>query len=350
MKKITVLAIVILVLAAIVFTLFINKKIIEAKNVVIDRSQNAVTVTIKNVELLPVTGYLSIPSVLAAKEEAVISANTQGKITELFFDIGTIVTKGQIIGRIDSKQRQLSLRATELTIEKLKQDYERFQDLLSGNAINETTVLDAKYNYENTQLQAEQIKKQIEDANIVAPISGIITSRKLLAGEFANMGMMIGTIVNPTQLKASVYVNEKDILKLKINDGAAIMSEVFPGKTFKGIITYISPKGDDNHNYQVDLLVNNANVQLKAGTYIKAKFELTTESNVLQIPKKALVDGVKNPYVYVVKGNSVKQVKLILGREFDESIEVLQGLGIGESVVIDGQINLMEGSIIEITN
>lgn len=349
-KKIIVIVSIVLVLAVLILTLFKNKKSIEEKNVLIDRSKNAVSVIVKKVEMLPIVGSLSVPSVLAPKEEAVIAANAQGKITELYFDIGTKVSKGQIIGKIDSKQRQLSLQATELTIKKLKQDYERFQDLLKGNAINETAVLDAKYNYENTVLQAQQIRQQIADANIIAPISGIITSRKLVAGEFANMGMMIGTIVNPNQLKASVFVNEKDIVKLKLNEKAVVVSDVFPDKTFIGSINYLSPKGDDNHNYQVDLLIKNTDANLKAGTYIKATFNLDTKTNVLQIPKKALVDGVKNSYVYVIKGNVAKQVKLVLGREFNENIEVLQGLNIEDAVVIDGQINLMDGSITEIAN
>ncbi|NOU46370.1 MAG: efflux RND transporter periplasmic adaptor subunit [Bacteroidales bacterium] len=350
MKKITIIIAVLLISVAIVFTLIRNKKSIDDKNIIIDRSKNAVAVTIRKATLLPLQSYLSVPSVLAAKEEAVISANAQGKISVLYFDIGSKVSKGQVIGRIDCEQKQISLQAIELTIEKLKQDYARFQDLFKGNAINETTVLDARYNYENTLLQAQQIKLQIEDANIIAPISGIITSRRLVAGEFATMGMILGTIVNPAKLKTSVFVNEKNILNLNINDEAVITSDVFPAKTFRSTVTYISPKGDENHNYQVDLLVNDKDNLLKAGTYIKVRFDLNTKATVLQIPKKALVDGVKNPYVYVIEGNTAKQIKLVLGREFNENIEVLEGISAGNSVVIDGQINLMDGSLIEITN
>lgn len=350
MKNKIILTVSILVLSvAIIFTLFKNKKSIDEKNVLIDRSKNAVTVLTTKVQMLPVNHSLTIPAVVASKEEAVIASNSQGKIAELYFDIGTYVSKNQVIGKIDSKQKQLQLQATELTIKKLKQDYERFQDLLKGNAVSETTVLDAKYNYESTVIQSQQLRQQIADADIIAPISGIITSRKLVGGEFANIGMMIGTIVNPNQLKASVYVNEKDIIILKENKQVIISSDVYPGKTFTGIVSYISPKGDDNHNYQVDLDVNNLSGNLKAGAYIKVTFMFDNNSNALQIPKKALVDGIKNPYAYVVYNNIVKKRKLVLGREFDENIEVLKGLNMDDVVVIDGQINLMDGSMIEIT-
>jgi len=349
-NRIITIAIIVLVIAGIAVTLIRNKKAINENNKVVDRSEIPVSVAVTKVQLLPVQGNLSVPSVLAPEEEAVISSSVQGKITSMKFDLGTKVTKGQVIGTIDTKQKQISLQTTELTVEKLKNDYDRNQDLLKGNAINETAVTDAKYNYENNKLQADQIKQQIADANIVAPISGIITSRKLLEGEFANIGTTIGTVVNVSHLKAVVYVNEKDIYQLNEGDKATITTDVYPGKTFNGKVTFVSPKGDENHNYQVEVLVENAATQLKAGTYVKAEFNLGTSANALQIPKRALVDGMNNPYVYISAGNKAAQRKIVLGREIGENIEVLSGLNAGDEVIVDGQINLIEGSVIEKIN
>jgi multidrug efflux pump subunit AcrA (membrane-fusion protein) len=56
----------------------------------------------------------------------------------------------------------------------------------------------------------------------------------------------------------------------------------------------------------------------------------------------------KNPFIYVVKGNGVEQRKLVLGRELGENVEVIGGLQLGEVVVVNGQINLTENSKIEI--
>ncbi len=349
-NRIITIAIIVVVVASIAITLAKNKKAINENNKVVDRTEVPVSVAVQKVQLLPIAGNLSIPSVLAPEEEAVISSSVLGKITSLKFDLGTKVTKGEVIGSVDTKQKQITLQTTELTVEKLKNDYDRNQDLLKGNAINETAVTDAKYNYENNKLQADQIRQQISDANIIAPISGIITSRKLMEGEFANVGTTIGTVVNVSQLKAVVYVNEKDVYQLKEGDKAIITSDVFPGKKFNGKITFISPKGDENHNYQVEILVDNNSTQLKAGTYVKAEFNLGTTANALQIPKRALADGMKNPYVYITSGNKATQRKLVLGREIGENIEVLSGLNAGDEIIVDGQINLIEGSVIEKIN
>ena len=342
--RIITIAIIVVIIGAISFQLAANKKKIDESKKVVDRSQVAVYVTTTNVALLPVSGNLTLPAVLEPKEKATISTGTQGKIETLNIELGSRVNKGQVIGTIDSKVKQINLQSTELTINKAKTDYDRNKDLLAGNAINETAVTDAKYNYENNQLQAAQLKQQIADARIISPISGIVTDKKLTAGEYVNMGTVIATLVDVNQLKTVVYVNEKDVYELKLGQPATVTTDVYPGKTFNGKIIYISPQGDDNHNYKVDVLLANGNAALKAGTYVKVEFNLNKSANALQIPKKALGSGMKNPYVYVVEGKKAVLRKIVLGREIGENVEVLSGLNEGESIITEGIINIVDGS------
>jgi RND family efflux transporter MFP subunit len=149
-------------------------------------------------------------------------------------------------------------------------------------------------------------------------------------------------------LKAVVFVNEKEVYQLKVGQAASITSDIFPNKTFVGHVKFISPKGDENHNYRVELQLNtNA---LRAGTYVMVGFDLGRRASVLQIPKLALVEGTKNPYVYVVQDNVAKIQKITVGREVGENIEVVSGLQAGQEVVTSGQINLTNGSKITKTN
>lgn len=347
--RIITIAIIVVIAGAISFKLVANKKKIDESKKVVDRSQVAVFVTTTPVALLPINGNLTLPAILEPKEKATISTGTQGKIETLNIELGTRVSKGQTIGTIDTKVKQINLQSTELTINKAKSDYERNKDLLAGNAINETAVTDAKYNYENNQLQAAQLKQQISDAKIIAPISGVVTDKKLTAGEYANIGTVIASLVDVSQLKTVVYVNEKDVYELKIGQAASITCDVYPTKTFSGRIIYISPQGDDNHNYKVDILLANGNAALKAGTYVKVEFNLNKNANALQIPKRALGDGMKNPYVFVAQGNKAVLRKVVLGREIGENIEVLSGLQEGEQVITEGIINIVDGSNIQVS-
>ncbi len=348
MKKSFIIALSIIALgSAIAFTLAKNKKKIEANKVVVDRSILPVAVATTKAEFQDFDGKVILPANLELTNEATLAIGVQGKIEKLAIEVGSRVSKGQVIGQLDSKLKMINLKANELTLAKLEKEYQRNSDLFKGNAGTELSVINSKYDVENTRIQIEQVKQQIADGNIVAPISGIVTSRKLMAGEYVSPGTVIATIVDDLHLKAVVFVNEKDVYQLKLGQNATISSDVFPNKNFVGTVKFISPKGDENHNYRVELQLNTN--QLRAGTYVMVNFDLGRKASVLQIPKLALVEGTKNPYVYIVEGNVAKMQKITVGREIGENIEVVAGLQAGQEVVTSGQINLTNGSKISKT-
>lgn len=341
-KSIIVTVILVTLVGAITYTLAKNKKKIEANKVVVDRSKQAIAVSTVAVDYMAFDGKVLLPANLELSNEATIAIGVQGKIEKLSVEVGSRVAKGQVIGSLDTKLKLINLKANELTLSKLQNDLTRNEDLLKGNAGTELNVINNKYDIENTRLQIEQVKQQIVDGNIISPISGIVTSRKLMAGEFVSPGTVIATVVDDVHLKAVVFINEKDVYQLRLGQSASISSDVFPSKFFAGTVKFISPKGDENHNYRVELQLNTN--QLRAGTYVMVGFDLGGKAKVLQIPKLALAEGIKNPYVYVVKNNVASVRQITLGREIGENIEVVAGLEAGEEVVTSGQINLTDGS------
>lgn len=149
-------------------------------------------------------------------------------------------------------------------------------------------------------------------------------------------------------LKAIVFVSERNVYDLKIGQAAQITSSIFPNKNTTGTIKYIAPKGDENHNYRVEVEIPNNGY--KAGTYVRVKFNTKKTGEALQIPKLALVEGIKDPYVYVVNGNGVAVKKLELGEEIGQNVVVVSGLTAGDKVITSGQINLTPSSKIAIVN
>jgi RND family efflux transporter MFP subunit len=293
----------------------------------------------------------SLPAVVKPVNEANITLNASGKLKALDFELGSRVNKSQIIGSLDNSLKQISLEAAQLLVDKTKLDYERFKDLYDGKAATEVDLNNSKYNYENAKSQAAQIKQQIADASLISPINGVITKKNMEIGEFANLGAAIATVVDISTLKSVVMVSENDVYKLKEGMQVNISSDIFPGKEFKGTINFISPSGDDSHNYEVEVFIDNSNkVAIKAGTFIKVHFDIKGDAKTLQIPKLALVEGTKNPFVYVSAGNKAIMKKIVLGRDLGENVEVVSGLTAGEPVITSGQINLTESSLIEVIN
>lgn len=307
-----------------------------------------VSVTTFEASYFPISTDYSLPAVLDINKSGIITATQPGRLASFNIEIGQHVSKGQLIGKIDSKQREIGIKSSEATIKKLEDDIIRTKDLIAGDAAPATSINDLNYNLETTKIQKENMLQQIADNNIYAPISGTIVQKNANAGEFANPGTPLASIMDISILKAIVYVSENNVYDLKVGQTAQITSSIFPDKITRGIIKYIAPKGDENHNYRVEVEIPNSGY--KAGTYVQVKFSFKKPADALQIPKNALVEGIKNPYVYIVNGNTVAVRKLELGEEIGQNVVIRSGLTAGEKVVTSGQINLSEKSKIQIVN
>ncbi|MEZ4801703.1 MAG: efflux RND transporter periplasmic adaptor subunit [Gelidibacter sp.] len=349
-KRIITIIVILLIPIAIIFGLLKNKKTLDDNKKPVDRSDIPVNVAIDTVSYKAFVNNFSSAATLKSNEDATISAESSGKIVSLNIELGTKVSKGQIIGRIDITDKQQELEATNLSIKKLEDDYKRNKILVEGNATNANAVTDTKYELDAKKIEASQLKTEISKANIKAPISGIITEKDKVVGEYVSAGGTLGAIADVSKLKAEVYVPESLVFNIEKGQTVKVTSDVFSKEIFTAAITFISPKADENHNYLVELTLKNTNgKQLKSGMYVKVEFPgNSTNQELLMIPKSALTEGVKNPYVYVYNNGVAEERQLTLGADNGIYVEVNSGLKAGELVITSGQINLIDGTKVNI--
>ncbi|MEO5646145.1 MAG: efflux RND transporter periplasmic adaptor subunit, partial [Candidatus Paceibacterota bacterium] len=153
-----------------------------------------------------------------------------------------------------------------------------------------------------------------------------------------------------SRLKLKVNVNEGQVANLKVGETVQIKSNVFPSDNFSGKITFIAPKADETLNFPVEIEVeNNHKNTIKAGMYGTAIFKFPAQSAAITIPRGSFVGSVSSNEVFVLgEGNTAKLRKVVAGRIIGDQVEILDGLKEGETVIISGQINLVEGSPVAI--
>lgn len=347
--KITIIVVVVLaIIGGIVWKLSSNyKKISDKKNEEVSKADFVIPVNVMTVEPKPLNSQLVKTGTLIPFEEADIMAAAPGQITSLKFDLGTKVSEGQVIGQTDARLKELSLKSSELALAKLETDYKRYKELYEGGGVTEVNFKDIEYNYNNTKVQVEQARKQVADAQIKAPVSGTVVSKTVEVGEYANPGNPLGTVVNINKLKINAKVAESDVYSLSEGMEVNVTSPQFPGENWKGNVRFVSPKGDAAHNYTVEVVIDNPKTKLKAGTFVYVDFSRTTNESVIQIPRSALPESVKNPYVYINVNNMAIRRTVVPGRELGDNVEILSGLKAGEQVIVNGQINLRDSTAIQ---
>jgi RND family efflux transporter MFP subunit len=349
-RKYVIGVIVVLLVGLTAWKLVSNKKQLDERKA--PKQAPAVTIPVKLAVAAEKLLEISIQKTgnLAPFKEAKVLATAGGTLLQLRCNLGDQVREGQVLGVTDTRLLQLDLQKSESNAAKLKNDLQTYTELLEGKATTQEKVNEIKQNYNDAVNQGAQLRKQIADAAIKAPTSGIIADRKVEQGMFVNAGTEIATIVNLSQAKVQVYLTEKEVYQVSQGQSVKITTDVYPGKVFTGTVQFISPQADATHSYMVEIIIHHSDKSvLRSGTFVYADFTKKTTQRMIMIPREALTESTKNATVYVEANGHVRLRPVTTGREMNGMIEITQGLQAGEKVVVSGQINLADSTAVSVS-
>jgi len=350
-KKTIVLIVSLILVGLIIMQLSANrKKIVANKNVSTDLTY--VSVSVAPVKQMALNDTLSLVGNLDVASEVIISAEAAGKITSLNVELGQMKSKGSVIAQIDDKLKKIAVQKAAIDVEKRKKDLERVKNLVKGGSYTEQQLDDSQNLYDVAVNALEQAQKQLADTKIICPERGIVTKKSVQVGEYVNLAAPIATIVDVSKFKIKLNVSETDAYLLKLGDKAQVTSDVYPGITFQGKISFVSPKGDGSHNYPVEIeIVNNSKYPLKSGTFVNAEIPLPKMRESLYIPREALQGSINDAQVYVAQNGKAFLKNIVVDKGINTNnnfINIVSGLNVNDQVITKGQLNLANGKSIRI--
>lgn len=351
MKRIIIVVVVIVVaLGAIAYVLNNNKKKNEEKTAFIAEGGGAVAVRVAKVEKKEVDLDFSANGNFIPKQELNFLSESAGRVSKIYVDEGSRVSKGQVLARIDAEIINTDRETAEATYQNALKDEARYKSSYETGGVTQQQLDQAKLATQNAKLRLQASQRRLSDANIKSPINGIVNKRYIEVGAFVTaQGTQLFELVDVSKLKLKVSVNESQVANLKVGNQIEIKSSVFPTEKFTGKITFIAAKADATLNFPIEIEVaNNTNNSLKAGMYGTAIFKFPKQAPSILIPRTSFVGSVSSNQIFVlVNGKSVTR-KVIAGRVLGENVEILDGLKEGETVITSGQINLTEDTEVSI--
>ena len=159
-------------------------------------------------------------------------------------------------------------------------------------------------------------------------------------GSVIGPGSPLVEITDISQLKLTVNVPERDILKFKLGASVTVKADVYGNQSFNGKVTNIGIVADKSHNFKVQITVSNAKQELMAGMYGSVTLNNSRSHKGLAIPRVALIGSSKKPQVYVVRNGKAILTSFNAGIADGEYIEVVGGLTKNDRIVVKGQVNL----------
>lgn len=199
-----------------------------------------------------------------------------------------------------------------------------------------------------SRLTAEQNFKKV-----VAPFDGVITLRKVDAGELITSGSAMPTtelfqMAKIDQLRIYINVPQTFTRFLEQGQKAAVVVPELPERVFEGTISNIAGALDPStRTRQTEVRIENKDHALLPGMYARVKITIDRPEEWITIPGTALVPKNDGTYVAVVTDNVVHFRKIAIGRDFGDSVEIKRGLSGGEQVVLSPPVDLVDGEKVE---
>ncbi|RDC57304.1 efflux RND transporter periplasmic adaptor subunit [Pedobacter chinensis] len=351
-RVITIIIVVVVALGAIAYVLSNNKKKNEAKTAFIAEGSGAVAVRVAQVEKKVVDLDFSANGNFIPKQELNFLSENAGRVTAIYVDEGARVSKGQVLARIDAEIINTDRETAEAAYQNAQRDEARYQSSYQTGGVTQQQLDQAKLATRNAKLRLQASQRRLSDANIKSPINGIVNKRYIEVGAFVTaQGTQLFELVDVSKLKLKVNVNESQVANLKVGDQIDIKSSVFPNDKFSGKVTFIAAKADATLNFPIEIEVENSHKNtLKAGMYGTAIFKFPKQAPSILIPRTSFVGSVSSNQVFVLdKANNTSKIrKVVTGRILGDSVEILDGLNEGETVITSGQINLADGTAVSI--
>ncbi|WP_017259691.1 efflux RND transporter periplasmic adaptor subunit [Pedobacter arcticus] len=353
MKKIIIpILVVVASVAIIAWVLTNNKKNNESKTAFIAEGSGAIAVRVANVEKKTVDLDFTANGNFIPKQELNFLSENAGRVKAIYVDEGARVTKGQVLARIDAEIINTDKETAQATYQNAARDEARYQSSFETGGVTQQQLDQAKLATQNAKLRLQASERRVSDANIKSPINGIVNKRYIEVGAFVTaQGTQLFELVDVSKLKLKVSVNESQVANLNVGDKIDIRSSVFPNDKFSGKVTFIAAKADASLSFPVEIEVaNNLNNSLKAGMYGTAIFNFPKQAPSILIPRTSFIGSVSSNQVFVLNTADSTAVtrNVVSGRIFGETVEILEGLKEGETVITSGQINLAEGTKVSI--
>ena len=312
------------------------------------------------------TDELVLAGTARAFTDAAIYARASGYLKRWHVDIGSRVTKGQLLAEIETPELDQQLRQARAELENARANMElarttaeRWQTLAKSGFVSrqETDEKLGDLNAKTATVESNAANvKRLEDLQgfqrIYAPFDGIITARNTDIGALIDAGGQARELFRLAaidKLRVSVSVPQMYAQAARPGTPTVVTMEEAPDKALRGTLARTSNALDPNSRTMLsEVEVDNPRGEVLPGAYVVVRLRVGREVRGMTIPANTLLFRSEGLRVAVVRNGRAELVPVKLGRDYGRSVEVVSGLSPTDSVIVDPADSLVSGTAVRV--
>lgn len=312
---------------------------------------------------------LILPGSLQAYEESPIYARTSGYLVQWYKDIGSKVTKGDLLAKIDTPEVDQELNQTRAArqqivaqMELAKISADRWENLRKTDSVSAQEADQQTSGYKQAQANlaaADANVRRLEQLegfkDVYAPFTGVLTRRNVDPGALINAGAGVAgrelfDIARVDPLRVFTSVPQAYAPFIKVGAKTAITLQEFPGQKFVATVARTAEAIDPStRTLLTEVDVPNKDARLLPGSFGEVHFAVGTNVNKVTVPVNAMLFRAEGPQVAVIGPDSKIQLRRInIGRDYGTTLEILGGVAPTDRIVINPPDSLEDGQQVNV--
>lgn len=305
---------------------------------------------------------LSVVGSMRAVNGVLVSTDLAGIVSQIAFESGREVKKGDLLVKLDTQQEEAQLHSAQARRELARISLERQRDLIAKKAVSQSDYDAAESEFRQADAAVEEAQAMIARKTIVAPFDGLAGIRQVDLGQYLNVGATIAPLQSLDPIYVEFSIPQQNFGQVAPGKKVRVRADGIEGREFEGEITAIDSKVDEaTRNVTIQGTVQNPDQTLRPGMYVNVDVLLPQEEGVLAIPATAINYAPYGDSVFIVqdaaapgpdgkRGKEVVQQFVKLGASRGDQVEVLTGVKPGDEVVTSGVFKLRSHAPVMINN
>jgi RND family efflux transporter MFP subunit len=309
------------------------------------KNGSAIKVTIETVKGSDAMNTMNYVGVVEEKSSVALSFSSMGTIEQIYVSEGTLVTKGQLLARLDPTAAKNLFDATVSTLKQAQDGYKRLKSIYDAGSLPEVQMVEMETKLQQAQSTYNIVKKGLEDCSLYAPISGIIGKKTAETGENTIVGKPALTILDISSVKVKFSVPENEISVItpackSVITVAALGDKEFSGGSLEKNVVANSV----SHTYPAFITLPNPRKELLPGMVCRVGIRINGDSRGIVVPigiVMAMADG--RNFVWGEKEGMAKRIFVTTGEAKGNGVEIQSGLLPGDRIITEGYQKISEG-------